>query len=217
MKITAITKLKQGDIWEILKKLGWTQTEFAKRVGVNQTVIGCVLNLKRRPSKNLSEKIQIILAEQGYFIDITEIWPESFPGFGKSIVHEETKDIDPSFLINYEVKTPLEMLELKEKQEILNTALTKVPERWKKVFEAWWFEGKTFDEIGKELNISSSTASKIERKTMCVIRYGYRRIQTKEMKKFVKESGSKPFLRLYDHVSEEDREFFVIENRDDGM
>jgi len=173
MKITAITKLKHGDIYLALKSLGWSQSELARQLNVNPTVVGDVINLKRRPGKKLAQNIQNVLGKQGFFIDITELWPESFPGFGKkSLIHEETKDIDPSFSIEEYQKTPLEILEHKEKKELLEHALECAPKRMKKVLELHWLEGKTLNEIGKEMNISTERVRQLECHGFMFIRYG---------------------------------------------
>ena len=173
MKITAITKLKQGDLWGLLKKLGWSQIELARRTQVRQDIINDVINLKKRPSKDIALKIQNVFEKEGEYIDIMELWSESFPGFGKkSLIHEETKDIDPSFLIEEYQKSPLEILEHKEKCDLLEHALECAPKRLRKVIEMHWLEGKTLKEIGKEMNISAARARQLECHGFMFIRYG---------------------------------------------
>jgi transcriptional regulator with XRE-family HTH domain len=50
MKIAAITRYKQGDLYEALKSLGWTQLELGRKVGLSIRRIQMAINMERRPS-----------------------------------------------------------------------------------------------------------------------------------------------------------------------
>jgi len=93
MKIAAVTKLKQGDIYLILRRLGWTQAELSRRTGINQAAIGRYLNLKQRPSEDHADRIAVALAREGEYIDVVKIWPESFRGFGVQPTFIQVKDV----------------------------------------------------------------------------------------------------------------------------
>ena len=94
MRIAAITRFKQGTLWATLKKLGWSQNELSRRTGISASQIGCYINLKKKPSKEVADRIQAAFAEAGEAVDVMAIWPESFRGASKSIVIEQTRDVD---------------------------------------------------------------------------------------------------------------------------
>lgn len=94
MNITAITRFKHGDVYQLLKKLGWKQSDLAKKTGLHPSSIGGIINLKRRPTLEMARKIQNAFGEAGEFLDILQHWPELFDGNGKSFCIEQTRDID---------------------------------------------------------------------------------------------------------------------------
>ena len=94
MKITAITKFKQGDLHHALKKLGWTQVELGKRTKISRDSLSKIINLRKKPSHSQLEIIQKAFADAGEYLDVAGIWPESFKGFAKSPIVEQTQNID---------------------------------------------------------------------------------------------------------------------------
>ena len=61
MKIAAITKFKVGEIYQALRRLGWTQKEFALRCGMTQNEIGGIINLKHKPTVERCDRMQAVL------------------------------------------------------------------------------------------------------------------------------------------------------------
>ena len=99
MNITAVTRFKQGDLHQALRKLGWTQTELARRSGLRLTTVNGIIGLRRRPSAKDADSLQKALGDAGVFLDILALWPESFHGFKHSVMLEQTQDIPGDRLV----------------------------------------------------------------------------------------------------------------------
>ena len=80
MKVSAITKFKQGDLWGAIKRLGWSQSRLAKEAGLDDGLVGKYINLLKKPTAEIANKIQIALAKHGEYLDVFAIWPENFKG-----------------------------------------------------------------------------------------------------------------------------------------
>ena len=177
MKITAITKIKQGDIWLALKRLNWSQSELARRTGVSIQHIGVIINMKRRPPEELAEKIQRVFAEAGEYVDVLSVWPESFKGFEKSPVFEETKEVDNAVLLMQ--SDPVRMLEIKESGEIIEHVMSKyLTEREKDVIEKVFYDEKTLKEVADGYQVSQERIRQIEYKAL-------KKIQMRLGRKFI--------------------------------
>jgi len=94
MKVSAITKFKQGDLWGAIKRLGWSQSRLAKEAGLSVSRVGYYINLIHKPNAETAKKIQIALANHGEYLDVLAIWPENFKGLDGSLVFEQTQEID---------------------------------------------------------------------------------------------------------------------------
>jgi transcriptional regulator with XRE-family HTH domain len=163
MKITAITKFKQGDVWNALQKAGWTQTELAKRTGIHVTRIGEYCNLKAKPNSEQANKIQKAFGSVGVFVDVSSIWPEDFIGVKKTITVQQTQEIDVHLLQEkpYELhetcKPNIELLKTK-----IDEALNTLDAREQFVMHERFYKQKTYDEICKKLPLTRSRIQQIE-------------------------------------------------------
>lgn len=75
MKITAITKFKNGTLWGALKRLGWSQKMLAEKSGCTLSRISQIITLKQRPTVEIAKRIHDAIAEAGDYVDILEEWP----------------------------------------------------------------------------------------------------------------------------------------------
>jgi RNA polymerase sigma factor (sigma-70 family) len=168
MKITAITKLKQGDLWDVMKRLNWNQSELARRTGIAPVVIGEILNLKKKPTEFLLSKIQNAFAEEGEFIDVFSIWPDRFKGFNQRPIIEQTREVSDNVLIGMiNEQNPQISYENKEQIDILNkTIVTTLTEREEFVIENIHFSNKSLADIGREMGISRERVREINLKAM---------------------------------------------------
>lgn len=151
MKVTAVTKFKQGDLYNALKKLGWTQTELAKRSGVSQQAIGYALNLRNKPSLSNINRIQKAFAHAGEYLDVLTIWPEDFKGFNKSVTVEQTKEVDLA-LLGASIPALHDTMKpnLDDARRLIEKSLATLPEREAKIIRQKHFDGKDLSEIAKE-------------------------------------------------------------------
>ena len=157
MKVTAVTKFKQGDLYNALKKLGWSQAELARRAGVSQHVIGYALNLRNKPSSSRIAKIQKAFGEAGVFIDILAIWPEDFKGLNKSVTVEQTKEVELTLLgSNTSVLHDTMKPNFDDARKIIDETLSELTPKQASYIRETFLNGKTCEEAGKEVGKTSS-------------------------------------------------------------
>lgn len=94
MNIAAITKFKSGAIWSLLRKLGWSQSELARRSGLHNSRIGQIINLQRKPSEKEADAIQLAFGNAGEYLDVYAEWPEQFVGLKPGMKVEQFADVD---------------------------------------------------------------------------------------------------------------------------
>jgi len=163
MKVTAITKFKQGDLWNALQKAGWTQTELAKRTGLHVTRIGEYCNLKAKPNTEQANKIQKAFGAVGVFVDVSVIWPAEFVGIKKTIMVQQTQEIDVHLLqsnsheLHDTCKPDIKLLKTK-----IDEALNTLDAREQFVMHERFYKQKTYDEICKKLPLTRSRIQQIE-------------------------------------------------------
>ncbi len=155
MKITAVTKFKQGDLWVLLKKHGWSQAELARRAGVAGSDIGRVINLDAKPSVALADKIQRAFAEVGEFLDVFTLWPDRFEGCNVTI--EQTQDVPAAAL--------------EELRYALAKVLTTLTTQEQAVVDARFFAGKKLAEIGQEMRLSGERIRRLEQRALRKLRH----------------------------------------------
>ena len=83
MRIVALTKFKQADLFNALRHLGWTQAKLSKKSKVPMPILCDIINLKVAPTEKQANNIQKALGKQGIVLDVMGCWPEGFKGIGK--------------------------------------------------------------------------------------------------------------------------------------
>jgi hypothetical protein len=101
MRIAAITKFKQGDIWEALRQLGWSVSKLADKSGLSKHLVYNTVNLTHAPTKRTAEAIQGALGEAGIYIDIEALFPETFKPLPKKFGVEQIRDVEPESLTDH--------------------------------------------------------------------------------------------------------------------
>lgn len=169
MRITAITKYKHGDLLNVLRKLNWNQAELARRAGVTPGAIGRVINLQCRPSQDLANKIQVAIGEAGVFIDVLEMWPESFRGLAPGFTSEQTADFDLSQL-GWSDGLPVAGLSADYDLDKLPQALSTLDERERRVIESRYMDNQTFDQVANKYGVTRERIRQIESKALRLLR-----------------------------------------------
>jgi len=94
MKIAALVKIKHGEMWKALETLGWSQAELARQADMDQSKIGEIINLKRRPTQGEVKKIEMAFLDAGTIVDVLSEWPEMFTAKVRSITYYQEIESD---------------------------------------------------------------------------------------------------------------------------
>jgi len=173
MKITAITRYKHGELFAVLNRLGWTQSELARRAGLDAGRVGEIINLNKRPSQKYADAIQKALGDAGEFFDVLEQWPETFEGIKKGTRKEETMEVPMECLIGCReaMMLPAPEQRLDNGLEVaMDECLATLTEREKRVIEARFYEARTLDDIANEFQLGKERIRQIEAKAMRKLR-----------------------------------------------
>lgn len=176
VNIAAITKFKHGDFWKALSEANITSTKLAELCGVTVSAITSVLNLNRRPSEKLANKIQLELGKLGVFVDVLECWPETFIGLKRGHKRVDFADID--FLEIGSCREALQIAESSITSESISDEaaaaicleIEKLPKRHGAVLRMRFFEGKTLDETGARLRVTRERIRQMEAKAIRMLR-----------------------------------------------
>ena len=164
MKVTAVTKLKQGDLYNALQRLGWSQSELARRANISPTTIGKILSMQKRPGKMAADGIQRAFGEAGIYIDVLSVWPETFKGLGVSVTLTQTKEID---VLKIPSRVNPRQIELRS---VVDKVLETLEPEEREVVEGR-MSGKTYVSIGKQIGKSHTRAKQIEDKALRRLRH----------------------------------------------
>jgi RNA polymerase sigma factor (sigma-70 family) len=174
MKITAITKYKHGELYAILKRLNWTQSELARRCGMYPSLIGHIINLQRRPNEAQANAIQKALGEVGQFLDVLSEWPEAFTGLAKDFKHEQTQEVELDRLLDHrevlQIAAP-DPEDTTEMDSVLNEVLETIPKREKTCLIEHFFNSDTYAEAGKTLGTSGMRVKQLEAAALRKLRH----------------------------------------------
>jgi transcriptional regulator with XRE-family HTH domain len=89
VNITAVARLKHGDLWAALKERGWTQADFARHMGWSPSKAGKWINMRKLP-----RKLSFTDEESLKLVTLTgklpeELWPPFIRGVATDI-YEQT-------------------------------------------------------------------------------------------------------------------------------
>lgn len=164
MKITAITRLKHGEIFETLRTLNWSVKDLAQKSGVSYRTLIDVINLKKKPTAEIANKIQAAFGSAGVYFDVASTWPDVFVGLESGYSIETTCDVDFEKLLNGDDFIRIDdefRFRDTDKCRRMEIAIGLLQPRQQQILESHAVDGKTFDEIAKELGVSHSRVSQI--------------------------------------------------------
>lgn len=172
MKITAITRYKHGELYAILQRLGWTQSELARRAGIQNSAVGCIINLVKRPTVKQADAIQEALGTAGEWLDVLAEWPETFEGLGRGYRREQTQEIPMERLIDHPEVLQLAAPESEDDGllERMDAAIGELTPRQQALLTELYVNGKTLKKAGRAIGVSRERARQIQSKVLRRIR-----------------------------------------------
>ena len=175
MKIAAITRLKQGDLWGALQQVGWSVAELARRSHINGGTLGAIVNMVRRPSVAQANKIQKAFAQVNIFLDVLAVWPESFAGFERALTVTQVRDVPDHLLVTGMRTRPLLEMQHTELTTTLDEVLHTLPEKQREAIEACVLDGMLTTEYSTAHHYSYSRGSKLVKDSLKKLRHPDRR------------------------------------------
>jgi RNA polymerase sigma factor (sigma-70 family) len=165
MKITAITKYKHGELYAILQRIGWTQSELARQTDMHASEIGLIINLVRRPTAKQADAIQKAIGTAGEYLDVLAEWPEAFEGLKRGYKREQTAEVELENLIGNREAMMLPAPDTEDTSELdnaLQNVLNQLPNRERSIIKERFWNGKKYSDIAKCYGLSSLRISQIE-------------------------------------------------------
>jgi transcriptional regulator with XRE-family HTH domain len=205
MRITAVTKFKNGELWACLKKAGWSALELSRRTGYPYQKILRFLNLQSRPSDGELLRVQAAFGEVGLFLDVEKVWPEQeFKGFGRTLTVEQTQEVEEDKLLAYAEQQRLlsegtDVNLLPEYGETLQEAMGVLTARQRQVIEEF-LEDPELDtkKLAKKLGVTRTNISALKLSSIRRLRYQICRL--KELAPNKKENGQHKLAMTADQV-----------------
>ncbi len=138
-----------------METLGWSQSELARQADVCPSIIGEIVNLKRRPSQKIVNKIELAFLDAGVCVDVLSEWPEMFTMKGKSMSYYQ--DIETERLLQNQ------SLSL-ENNELIQMFFDKLSPLEIDIIMMNRVENISMVEIGKKYGLSTAVVSIHSRK-----------------------------------------------------
>lgn len=179
MKIAAVTRFKNGALFVLLQKLGWTQSELARRCGIDCSRISDFCTLKRKPSEDCANKIQAAFGEAGEYLDVLEAWPEGFIPLKKALVVNQIKEVELDALQYAEHIRELQEFSFDQIDNgiLINELIPVLTDKEKFVIEhRFGINGNrehSLSECGKELHLERERVRQLENKAIRKLRNEY--------------------------------------------
>lgn len=173
MRITAITRYKHGELYQILRRLRWTQSELARRTEMREGTIGDIINLRRRPSAEQANKIQEVVGEAGQYLDVLSEWPESF-ALERGHKVEQTAEVPMEQLLGNREAMMLPAPDSNDTTDLdsaVESLVSGLSEREGRVIKGSFYDGKRDCELVKEMKISKERVRQIKAKALRKLRH----------------------------------------------
>ncbi len=173
MRITAITRYKHAELFALIKRVQWSQSELSRRSGLSIYVINRIINLTRRPTQEQANAIQKAFGEVGEYFDALEQWPETFVGLQRGTHKEETMDVPMERLLGCREVLMLpapEMTRDPELEALLERSLEDLTEKERRIIEGRYFDGMSHEDLGREFQCTRSSISAVEAQALRKLR-----------------------------------------------
>lgn len=174
MKITAITRYKHGELYAILQRLGWTQSELARQTGLRSGTIGDIINLVKRPTVEQADAIQKAVGTAGEYLDVLSEWPETFEGLKRGYKREQTAEVPMERLIDHPEVLQLAAPETSSEdglEERMESVIGELPKQAQIVLHERFWNGQTLEATGQRLKRTRDRVRQIEAKALRMLRH----------------------------------------------
>lgn len=161
MNLVALTTIKNGCLHKALAKLGWSQSDLARRSGLSPTIISQLALMKRPLPTDRLLKVQAAFGDAGHFVSIEDLWPDGFTGFGRRLEVKQYKEVDNSHLIQFQENCQLAIEDSKELEDMeftLGELSDQLDARDRELLRLVT-EGHSREEISKSLRMSKQHVS----------------------------------------------------------
>ena len=178
MKVTAITRFKHGEIHARLKRLGWTQSDLAKKSGLTITTTNNVINLIRRPTIEQATAIQRAFGEAGEYFDVLAEWPETFAGIERGYKLEQTAEVEMENLLSCReammLPSPQNDSDTTAVDDALEANISELTKREAAIIRMRFWHNKTLAEIANKINLGRERVRQIEANALRKLRNPHR-------------------------------------------
>lgn len=173
MKITAITRYKHGELYAILRRIGWTQSELSRQTGIHPATIGNIINLAKRPTAEQADAIQKALGIAGEYLDVLAEWPETFEGLKPGYRREQTADVPLERLLDHPEVMQLAAPEYEDDglEERVEDAMSKLSPRHRFVLRERFWNGELLATIARRTKTSRERVQQIEAAALRELRH----------------------------------------------
>ena len=174
IRIALVAKIKQGDIFAAMERLGWTQNRAAKEFGMSPQDFGRMINLVKVPkySEKLNDNL-IKLTGKNY----TELFPDDVErmfsdgkrGRRPLVAYGECdpKAIDMSAIRCLPARSLEDQTAMRD---LLNRVLDELEPNRRRVIELRYVNGLAVDEVAQQLGVTSTRVNQIERSAVEAMR-----------------------------------------------
>lgn len=186
LEVAIIAKAKQGYIYRYMLENNMTASELARRIGINPSAMGRMINFQWLPNKNKRQSRELIKKFETYFnMSIEVLFPpelteEIREKLGRKHVHFQEfeflrlEDIQPKYL-SYDLREEEAIKEQSsEIQKALKTLKPKEEEILKKRF-GFNGEAQTLIALAKEYKVTPERMRQIENKALRKLQHHKRR------------------------------------------
>ena len=173
MKITAITRYKHGELYAILQRIGWTQSELARQTDLRIGTIGDIINLVKRPTVEQADAIQKAVGTAGEYLDVLSEWPETFEGLKRGYKREQTAEVEIDRLLDHPEVLQIAAPEYEDNnlEECMESVMSEMPKQTQIVLRERFWNSKTLEETGKKLKRTKDRVRQIEAKALRMLRH----------------------------------------------
>ena len=173
MKMAAITIGNNDALDKALARLGWTQSDLARRSKINIYIIDDIINLGKPPTEQEANAIQRALGEAGEYLDVLEHWSATFamPNCG----HEEQPCLNIRFesLWNHAEAMQVAAPECENEglEEAVETVLSRLSKRTYEVLKQRFWKGESRTRIGDMLGVTRNRVRQIESRAFHTLKH----------------------------------------------